>query len=75
MMTEVLLAGLFVCVHGRTVSRQTPLSMESPRKEYWRGLPFPPSGDLANPGIKPPFPASPELQVDSLLLCHLGSLS
>ena len=30
-------------------------------QEYWNGLPFPPPGDLANPGIKPPFPASPAL--------------
>ena len=33
------------------------------KKEYWRGLPFPPPGDLSNPGIKPRFPA---LQEDSL---------
>jgi len=23
------------------------------RQEYWSGLPFPPSGDLPNPGIEP----------------------
>ena len=33
------------------------------RQEYWSGLPFPPPGDLPNPGIKPSFPT---LQVDSL---------
>jgi len=33
-------------------------------------LPFPPSGDLSNPGIKP---ASPALQADSLPLGHLES--
>ena len=33
------------------------------RQEYWSGLPFPPPGDLLNPGIEP---RSPELQVDSL---------
>ena len=27
------------------------------RQEYWSGLPFPPPGDLPNPGIKPPSPA------------------
>ena len=42
--------------------------------EYWGGLPFPPPGDLPNPGIEPTSPASPEptspaspvLQTDSL---------
>ena len=24
--------------------------MRFPRKEYWNGLPFPPPGDLPNPG-------------------------
>ena len=33
------------------------------RQEYWSGLPFPPPGDLPNPGIKP---ESPALQADSL---------
>ena len=31
----------------------------------WSGLPFPPPGDLLDPGIEPKFPVSPELQVDS----------
>ena len=29
--------------------------------KYWSGLPFPPPGDLPNPGIKPKSPASPAL--------------
>ena len=33
------------------------------RKEYWSGLPYPPPGDLPNPGIEP---RSLTLQVDSL---------
>ena len=33
------------------------LSMQFPRQEYWGGLPFPPPGDLPNPGIKPASPA------------------
>ena len=37
--------------------------MELSRPEYWSGYPFPPPGDLPNPGIKP---RSPTLQVDSL---------
>ena len=38
-----------------TVDRQAPLSMGSSRQEYWSGLPFPPPGDLADPGIQPAF--------------------
>ena len=37
----------------RIVARQTPLSMEFSRQEYWSGLPFPPPGDLPDPGIEP----------------------
>ena len=40
------------------------------RQEYWSGLPYPPSGDLPNPGIKL---WSPVLQADSLPLSHQGS--
>ena len=36
------------------------------RQEHWSGLPFPPLGDLPNPGIEPVFPATPALQADSL---------
>ena len=34
-----------------TVACQAPLSMEFSRQEYWSGLPFPPPGDLPDPGI------------------------
>ena len=44
-----------------TVARQAPLSMGYPMQEYWSGLPFPPPGDLPNPGIEPRSPASPAL--------------
>ena len=36
-----------------TIAHQAPLYMEFSRQEYWSGLPFPPLGDLPNPGIKP----------------------
>ena len=36
-----------------TVSCQAPLSTENFGQEYWCGLPFPPPGDLPNPGIEP----------------------
>ena len=35
------------------------MSMGFSRQEYWRGLPFPNSGDLRDPGIEPVSPASP----------------
>ena len=46
-----------------TLARQAPLSMGFSMQEYWRGLPFPPPGDLPNPRIEP---RSPALQADSL---------
>ena len=36
-----------------TVICQASLSMEFPRQEYWSGLPYPPPGDLPEPGIEP----------------------
>ena len=54
-------------VNPWTVAHQVPLSMGFSRQEYWSGLPFPPLGDLPNPGIKPISPVSPALQADSLL--------
>ena len=46
-----------------TAACQAPLSMGFPRQEYGSGLPFPPPGDLPDPGIKAASPAS-------LLLCR-----
>ena len=46
-----------------TVAHQAPLSIGLPSQEYWSGLPFPPPGDLPNPGIEPGCPA---LQADLL---------
>ena len=40
-----------------TVVHQAPLSMGFSRQEFWSGLPFPPPGDLPNPGIEPASPA------------------
>ena len=47
-----------------------PLSMVSLQARMLSGLPFPPPGDLPNPGIKP---VSPAFQMDSLPLSHWGS--
>ena len=51
-----------VCMHAcsaipQAVAHQIPLSMEFSRQEYWNGLPFPPPGDLPNPGIELTSPA------------------
>ena len=48
-------------------------SMGFSRQEHWSGLPFLPSGDLHNRGIETTAQGAPALQVDSLLLSHLGS--
>jgi len=50
---------------------QALLSIEFPRQEYWSGLPFPPPGDLPDPGIKP---RSTSLQADSLPSEPLGKV-
>ena len=39
------------------------MSIGISRKEYWSKLPFPPPGDLPDPGAES---ESPELQADSL---------
>ena len=43
------------------------------RQEHWSQLPFPPPGDLPNPGIEPASVAVPAWQGDSLLLSPRGS--
>ena len=54
--------------------QQVPLSMGFPRQEYWCESPFPPPGDLPNPGIEPASLASPGLAGGFFTLCHQGSL-
>ena len=44
-----------------TVAYQPPLSMGFSRQEYCSRLPFPPPGDLLDPGIQPKSPVSPVL--------------
>ena len=43
------------------IFRQAPLSMGSPRQEYWSELPFLSPGDLPRSGIQPTSPESPAL--------------
>ena len=56
-----------------TTAHQAPLSMGFSRQEYWNGLPYPPPGDLPDPGTEPVSLMSLAL-VDWVLyhLCHLG---
>ena len=66
---EPVCVGIFI--HGDKVHLKIlELSTEFYRHEYWSGLPFPSSGDLPDPGIKP---ASPALQEDYLPLSHQRS--
>ena len=46
-----------------TEAHQASLSIGFSRQECWSGLPFPPPGDLSNPGTEP---GSPMLQADFL---------
>ena len=50
-----------LCATMWAVACQAPLSTGFCRQEYWSGLPFPPPGDLPNPGIKPASLISPAL--------------
>ena len=52
---------VWLCVIPWTVACQAPLSMGFSRQEYWSGLPFPPPGDLPNPGIESTSLVSPAL--------------
>ena len=57
------------------VAHQTPLSVGFSRQEYWSELPFPPPGDLSDPGVVPASPMLPVMQVDSLMLSREGKPS
>ena len=68
MLSHFICVQLFVTIW--TVAHPASLSMGFSRQEYCSGLSCPPSGDLPDPRIKP---ASPALQVDSLLLSYQGN--
>ena len=59
--SALLLSPVRLCVTPGPVALQDPLCMEFSRQEYWSGLPFPPPGDLPNPGVEPTSPLSPAL--------------
>ena len=56
-----------------TAAHQAPLSTGFFRQEHWSRLPFPPLGDLPDPGIKPESAVSPELQAGPLPMSHWRS--
>ena len=59
----------------RTVTHQSLLSTRFFKQGYWTKLPFPPPGDLPDPGTESMAPAtSLALQVDSSPLSHQRSL-
>ena len=49
------------CLNPWAIARQVSLFMKFSRQEYWSGLPYPTSGDLPGPGIKPLSLLSPTL--------------
>ena len=55
------------------VAHQAPLHGIFSRQEYWSRLPFPPPGDLPDPGIKPVPPISLALAKGFFTAAHLGS--
>ena len=55
-----------------TIAHQASRSMGFSRQEYWSGLPFPPPGDLPDPGIETASLMSPVLKVSSLPLVPPG---
>ena len=63
MFSTLLLSCVSLFVTPWIVAHQAPLSIGFIRQEYWSGFPWPPPGNLPNPGIEPGFPG---LQVDSL---------
>ena len=50
---DQLLNYVQLCGPMEYVACQAPLSMEFSSQDYWSPLPFPPRGDLPNPGTEP----------------------
>ena len=43
------------------VAHESPVTLGFFRQEHWSGLPFPPPGDLSDPGIRSESPMTPAL--------------
>ena len=63
---------VWLCATPWTVARRAPLSIGSPRPEYWSRLPFPSPGHLSDPENEP---GSPALQAGFFTTDHWGSCS
>ena len=75
-----------ICIHAQSLSRlqlfatpwttacQAPLSMGFSRQEYWSVLPFPPPGDISDPGTKPTSLGSPALAGGFFITLPPGNL-
>ena len=68
-LTQSSLPGSSVCVTPWTVAHQAPLSKGFPRQENWSGWPFPPLGDLLDPGIETTSPEFPSIGRGNLYHC------
>ena len=66
--TFVLMCSVWLFATPWTVARQALLPMRFSRQEYWSGLPFPPPGDLLDPGIETASPMGLAFQADSFFL-------
>ena len=73
-MSVLLLSRVWLFVTVWTVAFWAPLSMGCFRQEYWCSLPFPPSENHLNVGVKHTHPISRALQADSLPAEPLGKL-
>ena len=69
----MLLSHVWLFVTPWTVALQAPLSLGFFRQEYCSGLPFPPSVDLPNPGIKSMSPVFLHCRWVLHLLSHRGN--
>ena len=63
-----MLSRIHLFVIPWTVAAKAPLFLGFSMQEYWSGLPFPPPGDLPDPGVEPRSLMSHALQADSLPL-------
>ena len=61
-----MLSGVQLFATPWTVACQAPLFMGFSRQEYWSEVPFPPPGDLLNPGIEFTSHMSPAYQANFL---------
>ena len=55
-MHACMLSGVLLFATPWAIVHQAPLSMGFSRQDYWSRLPFPPPGNLPNPGIEPMSP-------------------